>query len=118
MKKLIVFVVSLSLLTGCSKKNRIAPVLGTINGNPAVSLYGVSNKPTDFMLIDTVKANRKVQYDGIVFSYLYNSDTTIYLMSGNTPAAQLTIKNTGTALQLTVDHAYTLTFGSTDYISR
>jgi len=100
----------------CSKRNTIPPVSGIINGKPAVSLYGASNKPTDYALIDT--ADKKISYDGIVFAYLYNSPTTIYIMNPSTPAAQAGLTFTSTGITLTINATYTLTFGSTIYTSR
>jgi hypothetical protein len=99
----------------CSKKNAIAPVHGTINGKPAITLYGSSNKPTDYVLLDTAISDRKLSYDGIVFTYVYISDTNIFIMGSGTPAARGALTTIGPKTNLTITAAYTITFGSTEY---
>lgn len=120
MKRIIIAGLFFSLISsiGCSKSNRISPVTGTINGKPAVSLYGASNKPTDYVLIDTAAADRKLSYDGIVFAYIYNSSSNIYIMNSTTPAAEGTLTLNASNIVLTINATYTLTFGSTTYTSK
>lgn len=117
-KTLYIIICIILAATACKKKNVIVPVIGTIGGNPAVSLYGTSNKATDYMLIDTAAADKKISYDGNVFSYLYNTDTTIYLIEGSTPAAQAGLSITATNIVVTIKASFTRTFGSTQYISK
>jgi hypothetical protein len=101
----------------CSRKNRIAPVTGTIDGKPAVTLYGSSFAPTDYILIDTIVADRKLSYDGIVFSYLYTSDTDIVLINSGTPAAKVTLASVSPKMILKIKAIFTITFGSPLYTS-
>ena len=102
----------------CTHKNVIAPVSGTIDGKAAISLYGASNKPTDYVLIDTAAADKKLSYDGIVFSYFYNSFPNIYIVNATTPAAAGILDLTGPKIVLTISAGYTITFASTVYTAK
>jgi len=114
---IIALIVSSISLISCSRKNRIAPVSGTINGKPAITLYGSSYEPTDYVLIDSVTADRKLSYDGIVFDYLYTSDTDIVLIGSGKPAAKCVLIFGSPKTTLQIRAVFTITFGSPIYIS-
>lgn len=105
-------------IVACKRNNAVIPVSGTIGGKPAVSLYGNSHKPSDYVLIDTAAADLKVLYDGVVFSYHYTSGNTIYMVYNNVPAVQASLSLTQTNVVLTIIKVYnTVTFGSAVYTS-
>jgi len=119
MKNIVYGVLFLGMLLPAScKKKGVAPVNGTIDGKPALTLYGSSGKPTDYLFIDTVAADKKISYNGVVFTYIYNAATTnIYLINGGIPAADGTL-SIGTNVVLTVNVSYSITFGSSLYVSK
>ena len=109
-----------SLSSSCSKTNQIPPVNGVISGKPAVTLYGSSLEPTDYMFIDTVAADKKISYNGNVFTYVYNNtaSSNIYFLNSGVPAADATLSLTGPGIVLTIVATYSNTFGSAQYTSR
>ena len=56
----------------CKKGDAIPTVTGTVNGVPAVTLYGTTNEPVDYILLSTSGASKILSYAGQVYDY-YNS---------------------------------------------
>ena len=105
-------------IAACSKTNRIAPVTGTVDGKPAITLYGSSYKPTDYILIDTVTADRKLSYDGIVFTYTYVSAyNDIFIINSSIPIARANLSTISGKVVLAIDTSFSITFGSKQYTS-
>ena len=114
----ILCVLSPVFFTACSKSNEIPTVSGTINGVPALTLYGSSGKPTDYVLL-SMTTDKQISYQGNVYSYsnitssndIFITISTIYLVKGT-----LTTANSKT--QLVIVTSPQTTFGSTLYTSK
>lgn len=99
-------------LVACNK-NAVQPVSGTIGGLPALTLYGSSKAPSDYMFLST--SQKKISYNGVIFSYTYATGTTIFLLTSGTGAGKCTLDTLATKTTLTIDTTYGYTFGSTVY---
>ena len=64
--------ITLSGFIACKKGDAIPTVTGTINGVPAITLYGTTNEPVDYILISTSGTSKILSYGGVVYNY-YNS---------------------------------------------
>jgi precorrin-4 methylase len=105
-------------LAGCSKTNQIPAVSGTINGNAALTLYGTSNKATDYVLLSKVAGDNKISYQGTVYSYYFvSSATDIFITISSIATIRATLV-TGTPTVLTIVSTPQGVFGSTNYSSR
>ncbi len=119
MRRFIVIAIAVCVAS-CSKNNTIPPVSGTINGVPAITLYGSSNQPADYLFLSSVATDKELSYNGRVYPYLYltTSDTELFVMSANRALVKGSLVTTGTITVFTIDTSYTPTFGSTKYTSR
>ena len=102
----------------CSKSNKAQNVSGTINGKPALTLYGSSNKPTDYLFISTDPTTKEMSYNGIVLTYSSTTPPGIFIIDGSVAIAKARLEASSTATMLTIDTAYGFSFGSKEYSSR
>jgi hypothetical protein len=103
------------LFPSCSKNN-FTPINGTINGLPALTLYGASNRPADYILIRI--ADRVISYDGETFPYYYTSiapNIFISISPGDVQKATLDTSNPVTLIFAADTQSI---FGSTIYVSK
>lgn len=104
------------ILFSCSKSNKAENISGTIDGKPALALYGSSNGPADYILLGEDSTLKQMSYNGVILTY----HTTTYpeiLISNTLPVARATLI-TGTGTTLTIDTTFGFTFGSKQYSSR
>lgn len=101
----------------CSKSNKAQNVSGTINGKPALTLYGSSNKPADYLLLGEDSTARQMSYNGIVLTYSSTTPPAIFMLNGGLAIAKGTLV-TGSSTTLTIDTSYGFSFGSKEYSSR
>jgi len=119
MKSTVSSVLFLALIALASCKKEITPVSGTINGLPAITLYGNSLQATDYLFIDTTANNKKISYNGVVYTYNYNANNSnIYILSSGTPAADGTLTLTGPRVVLTIQSQFSVDFTSIQYTSK
>jgi len=104
----------------CSKKNTIPTVSGTINGTPAITLYGNSNLAADYIFLSSVTATKEMSYDGNIFTYSYLTTSTneIYVIRSVNALVKGSLDTIGKQTVFTIDTSYIPTFGSTVYTSR
>jgi hypothetical protein len=104
----------------CSKSNEVTPVTGSINGVPAITLYGGSKKLNDYVLLGKEATKKQMSYLGTTYDYT-NIDSLhdIRIEISSTVVMRGRLDTTGTIIKMTID---TLThaglFGSTEYTSR
>ena len=116
MKKIIIVV---SVITACfyiACKKNIPIENGTIDGLPAITLYGSSNAPTDYLFIST--SQKKISYNGNIFNYNYGPGKTIFCYSNYSPAATASLDTSVPRMTLTIDTSYGFTFLSTIYTAK
>jgi len=109
-----ILLVTTCLCFSCSKY-KIQPVGGTINGMPAITLYGSSAKPTDYIFIS--KAAKEMAYNGNTLTYTYTSSTTIFMSDANGAVARAILDTANNKILLTIDTTYGYTFASSLYVS-
>jgi hypothetical protein len=117
--KIVLMVATGSLYLASCSKNNIIKVSGTINGVPAITLYGNSNRQADFILLSTDPATHEISYDGIAYAYDYIStgaDIFITLSPSNIQKATLTQSASTTVLTLAAN-SQTI-FSSSLYITK
>jgi len=115
------FSISMVLIAGflfpsCSKNN-YTPVNGTINGLPAITLYGNSNRSADYLLLS--KSQKEVFYEGTTFTYEYLPtalDIVIYIST--TTVQQASLDTSAPTTILTMDANPLSIFGSSVYLSK
>ncbi len=104
-------------LVSCSKGNGHG-ISGTINGKPAITLYGTSNKGADYFLLSTDSTSKQLVYSGITFDYyaLPNSNDIVITLS-TSQYLRATLTKTGTKTVLYLDTLLVNVFGSREYDS-
>lgn len=110
------FLLLFSLLvaaTGCSK-NAQQTVTGTINGKPALTLYGNSGKTADYMLLDS--SAHEVSYDGQLYTYYTGSANAVYISVATASVVSGVLATASGQTVLTITFANTV-FSSTQYAS-
>ena len=105
--------------TAC-KKHEIPPVNGTINGMPALTLYGLSNNATDYVLIivSTNPADRLISYQVSTYSYINSTGDEVYIEISPTNVVKGTLTTSGGQTVLTVVNTIPPVFQSSQYTSR
>ena len=118
-KLVIVIAVFLSCFFSCSKKDKVEVVSGTVNGLPAVTLYGNSNKPTDYIFLSSDSAQKEMSYNGLLLTYAKTgaSTTGIFILNNHLAVAKAELGTVGSKTVLTIDTAYGIDFGSISYSS-
>jgi len=117
MVRLIVLAVVFCFVS-CNKGNHILQVSGTINGEPALTLYGASNRAADYILLSKDPSIKEMVYDGVTFSY--NSDpssTGVVIDLSSSMVIRGTLTTTGSKTILVIDTLNTSIFGSETYAS-
>ena len=107
MKSLSVILLAILVIyiSGCSKHN-IQTENGSINGIPAITLYGSSGNEADYMFIvlSNTIANKRVFYQGTTYTYSGISSTNnIYVISSPTSIVNCTIDTLNPQITLTVN---------------
>jgi len=102
----------------CSKSNKAQNVSGTINGKPAITLYGSSNKPADYLFISADPAVKEISYNGVVLTYASTIPPGIFIIEGSVAVAKASLEAGSATTTLTIDTAYGFSFGSKQYSSR
>jgi len=69
-----------SCIAGCSKGNAIPTVSGTINGQPAVTLYGTTNEPVDYILLYVNGTVKEISYGGVIYNYYTSPANGVYVV--------------------------------------
>ena len=77
---LLIILVFYFSFSGCKKANEIPTVSGTINGVPAVTLYGSSGNATDYIFIvfSSSSTHKLLCYQGINYVYGNTTSSTIF----------------------------------------
>ncbi len=119
MRILIIALIAFSALciVACKKGDAIPTVSGTINGVPAVTLYGTTNKPVDYILIATSGVSKIISYGGVVYNYYTSPANGIYVVISPTYGVVGTMDtvNNKTVIQFTAPFN---PFASSKYTSR
>ncbi len=102
----------------CSKSNKAQNVSGTINGKPAVTLYGSSNKPADYIFISADPAVKEMSYNGVGLTYANATSPEIFIIEGSVAVAKGRLDTISSVVTLTIDTTYGFNFGSNEYSSR
>jgi len=102
--------------TACSKSNKVQQVSGTINGSPALTLYGSSGNPSDYILLNTNTADKDLSYNGVLYSYITFTGNAISIIVSPNDAVNGTLTTTGSKTILTIVPTTTI-FTSTQYTS-
>ena len=103
----------------CSKKDKVQLVSGTVNGIPATTLYGNSNKPTDYIFLSNDSTEKEMSYNGELLTYVKTGATStgIFILYNHVAAAKAELGLVGSKTVLTIDSAYGINFSSTQYSS-
>lgn len=105
-------------LLGCSKKNHVADISGTINGVPATTLYGDSREAADYVLLSKDPAYMEMAYSGNIFKYTFVAGSSkIYITDSLTAIGRGSIIVSGSKTTLTIDTSYHFAFRSKTYSS-
>ena len=94
-------------------------VSGTVNGIPAITLYGSSNKPADYIFLSSDSTQKAMSYNGEYLTYVYTSaaSTSIFILKSSTAVARAELIKTSSKTTLTIDTAFGFNFASTQYVS-
>ncbi len=94
-------------------------VSGTVNGKPAITLYGNSGKPADYIFIGSDAAQKELSYSGVYLTYANTSalSESIFILNSSVAVARAELVTTGSKTTLTIDTAYGFSFGSKKYES-
>ncbi len=105
--------------SSCSKKDKVELVSGTVNGIPAITLYGNSNKPTDYIFLSTDSTQKEMSYNGVLLTYANtgSSSTGIFILNNHIAVAKAELALAGSKTVLTIDTAYGINLGSSQYSS-
>jgi hypothetical protein len=114
MKKIIAALLLTVTCLSCSKS--VPTQNGTINGLPALTLYGSSKQPADYLFISTPQ--KKVSYNGQVLSYTNAAGNDIFLTISGSSIARCTFDTIPKPDVLTIDTTYGFTFGSKIYTAK
>lgn len=115
---IILLAVIATYIAGCSKHS-LQTENGTINGIPAITLYGSSGAESDYMFIvltDTV-ADKRLFYGGTATTYTYSgisSTNNIYVIASPVSIVNCTIDTLHAHVSLTVNTTPSI-FQSTTY---
>jgi len=118
-KLVVVLAVSYCCISSCSKKDKVALVSGTVNGTPAITLYGNSKKPTDYIFLSNDSTQKEMSYNGVFLTYAKtgSSSTGIFILNAHVAVAKAELGLVGSKTVLTIDTAYGINLGSTQYSS-
>lgn len=116
---LIILVFNFSF-SGCKKANEIPTVSGTIDGVPAVTLYGSSGNATDYIFIvfSNTNTHKLLCYQGI--NYVYgntSSSNNVSIITSSSAIVRATIDTVSSNTVLKI-LTYPSIFSSTQYTSR
>ncbi len=106
------------VMFSCSKNSKPENVSGTINGKPAVTLYGSSNKEADYIFLSADTTVKQLSYNGIVLGYVNSTPPAIFLVQTSIAVAKGRLETNGQVKTLKIDTAYGFSFGSKEYTSR
>ncbi len=103
----------------CSKKAKVEQVSGSVNGIPAITLYGNSNKPTDYIFLSSDTTQKEMSYNGVLLAYTKTGSTStgIFILNNHIAGAKAELGWVGSKTVLTIDTAYGINFASTQYSS-
>lgn len=105
--------------TACNKTPTVNPVSGTINGTPTITVYGSSNKPSDYVLISTDSSKNIMAYGSQVLPFqISNPDTIIFITLPSTKIARATLIRTKTSAILKIATSAPAYFISDTYKSQ
>lgn len=104
-------------LFSCSK-GRIQTVSGTIDGKPAITLYGNSNKAADYIFLSADSSVKEMTYNGILLTYTSATPPGIFLLKASVAIGRGSLTTVGAHTTLTIDTTYGFTFGSKQYASK
>ncbi len=118
-KLVIVLAVFYCCISSCSKKDKVEVVSGTVNGLAAITLYGNSNKPADYIFLSSDSTQKEMSYNGLLLTYANagSSSTSIFILNAHVAVAKAELGMVGSKTVLTINTAYGLNFGSTQYTS-
>ena len=120
MKAIAVILFSLLAVSviSCSKKNKVELVSGTVDGLPAITLYGNSNKVADYIFLSSDSAHKEMSYNGVILTYVSGSPSpSIFILKSSVAIAKGRLTASGTKTALTIDTTYGFSFGSNLYTS-
>ena len=112
-----IFILFALLLFAACTKTGIPDVSGTINGVPAITLYGTTNLPVDYILLSTDKSNKELSYSGQVYTYIYTASHRLFINVSPTIAVGGNIDTTGNKTVINLDLPIK-PFASAQYSSR
>jgi hypothetical protein len=119
MKRIAIALITIACFAACTKTNQISAVNGSINGVPALTLYGSSGKPTDYILFSTNFAVKLLSYQGQTYSYNNTSTANgIFIVVSSINVLKGTLDTSGPHTVITVDNVAPVTFASSSYSSR
>ena len=107
-------------MASCKKANQLPNESGSINGIPALTLYGSASDQTDyvFILITPTTADQLLCYQGITYKYGVNPvNNDISILASSSSVIRATLDTTGAHTVLTI-LTYPSIFNSTEYIAR
>ena len=110
----LIFIIAF-VCSGCNKNNTQV-VSGTIGGKPAITLYGSSKAPADYLFLST--AQKEISYNGQVLSYVYGPSKTIFLIRAGATAGKCTLDTAALPIELYIDTTFSITFGSPTYTAK
>jgi len=114
----ILFAIGAVYFAACSKSNAVQTVSGTINGVPALTLYGSSGEPADYVLLSTTPADKDMNYNGNTYYYYTSPDNHIFIEVAPTNVVSSTLVTTGSKTVLSISASTVPFFASTQYTSK
>jgi hypothetical protein len=114
-----VFTIFCVFFLSCSKKDKVELVSGTVNGVAAITLYGTSNKPADYIFLSSDSTQKEMSYNGVLLTYVKTGATStgIFILLNHIAAAKADLGLVGSKTVLTIDSTYGINFTSREYMS-
>ena len=113
----IILIFTVCCFSACSKTGALQTVSGTIDGVPALTLYGNSGRPADYVFLSKDASVKKMAYNGSTYAY-YNTAQGIYITLAPYKVVSGSLAVNGSVTVLYVDTATVHLFGSTQYTSK